>query len=129
MAQAGPSSSAILSQAIAEIHLGRFDEAESALQQALAQFPDNADVIANYAVLAVLSGKPNNEYIQYECTDIFTRPLLTCYIGGWSSLIHSILTSKDLPRRAICLTRRQLSSQQRFRHNRHSVMEFRSENK
>lgn len=65
MAQAGSSSQALLSQAIAEIHLGRFEEAESALQQALAQFPDNADVLANIAVLAGLSGKDNSDYIQY----------------------------------------------------------------
>lgn len=65
MAQAGSSSQALLSQAIAEIHLGRFEEAESALQQALAQFPDNADVLANIAVLAGLSGKDNSEYLQY----------------------------------------------------------------
>ena len=67
MAQAssGSSSHAIVSQAIAEIHLGRFEEAESALQQALEQFPGNADVLANSAVLAGLSGKDNTEYLQY----------------------------------------------------------------
>ena len=66
MAQAssGSSSQAIVSQAIADIHLGRFEEAESALQQALAQCPGNADVLANAAVLAGLSGKDNSEYLQ-----------------------------------------------------------------
>lgn len=66
MAQAssGSSAYAIVSQAIAEIHLGRFEEAESALQQAMAQFPNNADVLANCAVLSSLSGKDNSEDIQ-----------------------------------------------------------------
>lgn len=63
-APSGASSLAILSQAIAEIHLGRFEEAESALNQALNQFPGNADVIANLAVLSILLGRDSSDYVK-----------------------------------------------------------------
>jgi coatomer protein complex subunit epsilon len=47
----------VVGQAVAEIHLGRTEEAEAALQQALAA--DNVDVqaIANSVVLASIMGK------------------------------------------------------------------------
>lgn len=65
LAQAsGPSSLAIMSQGLAELHLGRFDEAQSALQQALVQAPENADALANNAVLAILTGKDKSEYTE-----------------------------------------------------------------
>ncbi|MCJ1233506.1 hypothetical protein MMC14_001464 [Varicellaria rhodocarpa] len=63
MAQ-GPSSSAtksIVGQAIAEIHLGRFPEAEAALQQAMQKDPGNVDAMANSIVLNVLTGKDTSE--------------------------------------------------------------------
>lgn len=44
--------------------MGRFEEAEAALSQAIKQFPENADVIANMAVLSILSGKDRSEYVQ-----------------------------------------------------------------
>jgi coatomer protein complex subunit epsilon len=59
MAQA-PSTTAplsLISQAIAEIHLGRYEEAEAALKQATEKDPDNADAIANLIVLSLLTGK------------------------------------------------------------------------
>lgn len=51
------STKSLISQAIAEIHLGRLDEAEAALQQALAKEPKNAEAIANSLVLNVIAGK------------------------------------------------------------------------
>ncbi|KFX92784.1 hypothetical protein O988_07125 [Pseudogymnoascus sp. VKM F-3808] len=63
-APSGAATLALLSQAVSEIHLGRFEEAEAALSQAIKQFPDNADVIANMAVLSILSGKDRSEYVQ-----------------------------------------------------------------
>jgi coatomer protein complex subunit epsilon len=59
LAQAPSSSSpqSLISQAVAEIHLGRLEEAEAALQQALAKDAKNADAIANSIVLNALAGK------------------------------------------------------------------------
>ncbi|KAI9799753.1 MAG: hypothetical protein M1833_003872 [Piccolia ochrophora] len=65
LAQA-PSSTAtksLISQAIAELHLGRLPEAEAALQQALEREPKNADAIANSVVLAVVGGKDTGELV------------------------------------------------------------------
>jgi coatomer subunit epsilon len=59
MAQA-PSTTAplsLISQAIAEIHLGRYEEAEAALKQAMEKDHENADAIANLIVLSLLTGK------------------------------------------------------------------------
>lgn len=59
MAQA-PSSSAtksLVSQAVAELHLGRLPEAEAALQQAIEKDPNDVEAIANSIVLNVISGK------------------------------------------------------------------------
>lgn len=47
----------LLGQAIAELHLGRLEEAEAALNQALEKEANDADVLANRIVLSVLSGK------------------------------------------------------------------------
>lgn len=62
-----PSSSSAVSQvgqAVSEIHLGRLPEAEVALQTALKQYPDDAEVIANTIVLNTLAGKNNTEELK-----------------------------------------------------------------
>jgi coatomer protein complex subunit epsilon len=67
MAQA-PASTAplsLISQAIAEIHLGRLEEAEVALQQAVDKDPSNADAIANRIVVSILSGQDPTPLIAY----------------------------------------------------------------
>ncbi|KAG4417197.1 hypothetical protein IFR04_009646 [Cadophora malorum] len=59
LAQA-PSTSAnqsLISQAVAEIHLGRLEEAEAALKQALAKDPKDTEAIANSIVLEIIAGK------------------------------------------------------------------------
>ncbi|PLB43514.1 coatomer subunit epsilon [Aspergillus steynii IBT 23096] len=59
-----PSTSAPLSivgQAVAELHLGRLPEAESALTAALEKYPEDAELIANTVVLNVLAGKPTED--------------------------------------------------------------------
>ncbi|TVY44438.1 Coatomer subunit epsilon [Lachnellula subtilissima] len=65
LAQASSTSSiqSLVSQAVAEIHLGRLEEAEAALQQALAKDPKSAEVIANSAVLNIIAGKDATELI------------------------------------------------------------------
>jgi len=47
------------------MHLGRLDEAQAALEQALKKEPEYADAIANILVLSVVSGKDPKEYIEY----------------------------------------------------------------
>lgn len=67
LAQAPSTSStrSLVSQAVAEIHLGRLEEAEAALQQALVKDPKNAEVIANMVVLNVIAGKDAQELMRY----------------------------------------------------------------
>ena len=68
LAQAPSTTSAqsLVSQAVAEIHLGRLEEAEAALQQALAKDPLHAECLANSIVLNVISGKDVSEMTRYE---------------------------------------------------------------
>ncbi|KAK7746422.1 hypothetical protein SLS53_002381 [Cytospora paraplurivora] len=63
LAQAPSTSSAqtLVAQAVAELHLGRTEEAQSALDQALQKDPNNADAIANSLVLQAIIGKDTNE--------------------------------------------------------------------
>ena len=58
LAQAPATSSvrSLVAQAVAEMHLGRLEEAESALEEALKAEPGNADAIANTLVLSAISG-------------------------------------------------------------------------
>lgn len=50
---------------MAEIHLGRVEEAEAALNQVLAKDLKNADAIANSLVLNVIAGKDTSELRKY----------------------------------------------------------------
>lgn len=61
LAQAASTSAtkSLISQAVSELHLGRYDEAEAALQQAIEKEPNNADALANLIVLSILAGKPD----------------------------------------------------------------------
>jgi len=51
----------LVSQALAELHLGRLPEAEAALQQAMQLDPENEDVLANTVVLNTIVGKDTKE--------------------------------------------------------------------
>jgi coatomer protein complex subunit epsilon len=55
----------LVSQAVAEIHLGRLEEAEAALQQALVMEPQNPEIIANMIVHNVIAGKDPKELTRY----------------------------------------------------------------
>jgi hypothetical protein len=59
LAQAPATSSvrSLVAQAVAELHLGRLEEAESALGQAVRTDPKCADAIANLLVLNAIAGK------------------------------------------------------------------------
>ena len=53
-----------MGQAVAEIHLGRLEEADVALQQALAKDPQHREALANTIVLTVLAGKDATEQLK-----------------------------------------------------------------
>ncbi|KAI2620305.1 coatomer epsilon subunit-domain-containing protein [Hypomontagnella submonticulosa] len=63
LAQAPSTSSivSLVSQAVCELHLGRVEEAQSALEQAVQKQPDYAEAIANLLVLTVITGKDVSE--------------------------------------------------------------------
>ncbi|AEO56035.1 hypothetical protein MYCTH_2300478 [Thermothelomyces thermophilus ATCC 42464] len=63
LAQAPATSSvqSLVSQAVAELHLGRVEEAQAALEQALKKEPGYAEAIANLLVLSVIAGKSAEE--------------------------------------------------------------------
>ncbi|EAQ92467.1 hypothetical protein CHGG_00702 [Chaetomium globosum CBS 148.51] len=65
LAQAPATSSVrtLVSQAVAELHLGRTEEAQAALDQALTKEPEHAEAIANLLVLSVITGKSAEEAI------------------------------------------------------------------
>ncbi|EOO04150.1 putative coatomer subunit epsilon protein [Phaeoacremonium minimum UCRPA7] len=64
LAQAPSTSSltSLVSQAVAELHLGRTEEAQAALDQALKKEPGYAEAIANLLVLTVITGKDPKEF-------------------------------------------------------------------
>ncbi|KAI0108233.1 coatomer epsilon subunit-domain-containing protein [Daldinia grandis] len=59
LAQAPSTSSivSLVSQAVCELHLGRVEEAQSALEQAVQKQPKYAEAIANLLVLSIITGK------------------------------------------------------------------------
>lgn len=74
LAQAPSTSSAqtLVAQAVAELHLGRTEEAQAALDQALQKDPQYAEAIANAAVLQAIIGKQPKDLLAY----VFYVPLL-----------------------------------------------------
>ena len=63
LAQAPSSASAtsLVAQAVSELHMGRVEEAETALNQALALEPENSTALANKLVLDTITGKDSSE--------------------------------------------------------------------
>lgn len=63
LAQAPATSSVptLVDQAVAELHLGRTEEAQAALEEALKKEPKYAEAIANLLVLNVIAGKSADE--------------------------------------------------------------------
>lgn len=71
LAQAPATSSVrtLVSQAVAELHLGRTEEAQAALDQALKKDPGYTEAIANLLVLNVITGsKTQQELTRYVFT-------------------------------------------------------------
>ncbi|OTB01458.1 hypothetical protein M426DRAFT_323475 [Hypoxylon sp. CI-4A] len=65
LAQAPSTSSivSLVSQAVCELHLGRVEEAQGALEQAVQKQPDYAEAIANLLVLSIIIGKEPTDLI------------------------------------------------------------------
>lgn len=63
LAQAPSSTSAtsLIAQAVSELHLGRLEEAETALNQALELEPGNSTALANKVVLDTIAGRDAGE--------------------------------------------------------------------
>lgn len=59
LAQAPSSASAtsLIAQAVSELHMGRIEEAETALNQALELEPENTTALANKLVLDTIAGR------------------------------------------------------------------------
>lgn len=97
LAQAPATSSvrSLVSQAVAELHLGRTEEAQAALDQALKKEPGFADAIANQLVWSVITGQDSAEYKAYVThIHLATIPdsLLSNYIyANMTCLLHSAL--------------------------------------
>lgn len=74
----------LVAQAVAELHLGRLEEAESALEQAVKTEPGYADAIANTLVLSVISGNDTTkikEYVQpCRTLPMASRLLFSCAV-------------------------------------------------
>jgi hypothetical protein len=108
----------LVSQAVAELHLGRTEEAQAALDQALKKEPEHAEAIANLLVLSVITGKSAEEATRYvplrrlainhpvsnEVPALSKRPMLSTR-SWWTWL-----------KRASCLIRRLPSTRPRWRH-------------
>lgn len=67
----------LVAQAVAELHLGRLEEAESALSQAIKTEPGYADAIANTLVLSVISGNDITKIKEYVSSLRAFLPLLS----------------------------------------------------
>ena len=67
LAQAPSTSSvwSLVSQAVCELHLGRTEEAQAALEQALKKEPESAEAIANSLILTLITGQDASELTEY----------------------------------------------------------------
>lgn len=60
-APSSASSTSLIAQAVSELHMGRIEEAETALNQALTLEPNNSAALANKLVLDTIAGKDTTE--------------------------------------------------------------------
>ncbi|KAI0472992.1 coatomer epsilon subunit-domain-containing protein [Xylariaceae sp. FL0804] len=67
----------LVSQAVCELHLGRVEEAQSALEQAVSKQPGYAEAIANLLVLTVVVGKDPAEFTNKLKSAAPEHPFLT----------------------------------------------------
>lgn len=62
----------LVSQAVCEMHLGRGEEAQAALELALKNEPTYVEAIANMLVLKVVNGQDTEEFTKYVCSSFIT---------------------------------------------------------
>ena len=82
LAQAPSTSSirSLVSQAVCELHLGRLEEAQAALEQAFQKDPEYSEAIANLLVLNAVSGNDTTELVAYvSLTQLYKDTQLTNY--------------------------------------------------
>lgn len=114
------SNQSLVSQAVAEIHLGRAEEAEAALKQALGKDPKDAEAIVNSLVLEIIAGKDAKQLKAYV---VFFAPggskMLTSYFVVTSKARLLITTScKTSKRSPHCSTKRLRNTRLKWRlHN------------
>ena len=124
LAQAPATSSvrSLVSQAVAELHLGRTEEAEAALKEAMKKEPGYAESIANLLVLSVVTGKDTKELTRYV-----PFMLLVNNADSWTASCKRLTPSTPScwtwRRRVNCLTRRLPSTRPRLRHSWWAVAE------
>ncbi|KAF1825943.1 uncharacterized protein K489DRAFT_312855 [Dissoconium aciculare CBS 342.82] len=63
-APSSSSAASLVAQAVSELHLGRTEEAQTALDQALALEPENTAALANKIVLETIVGRDTQELVQ-----------------------------------------------------------------
>lgn len=68
----------LVSQAVCELHLGRLEESQAALEQAMQKDPEYVEAIANTLVLTVVSGNDPKELTEYVWCFHFALSQLTC---------------------------------------------------
>lgn len=74
----------LVAQAVAELHLGRVEEAESALDQVVKSEPGNADAIANALVLSIISGNDTDKLKEYVFPKYHLHSALAgCTCASW----------------------------------------------
>lgn len=118
LAQAPATSSvrSLVSQAVAELHLGRTEEAQAALEEAMKKEPGYAEAIANLLVLSVVTGKDPKELTR--CAPyiyLLSRSHANSRTAPCKRRLPNIPSSRTWWRRASCLTRRQPSTRPRWR--------------
>lgn len=76
LAQAPSTSSvrSLVSQAVCELHLGRLEEAQSALEQALEKDDKYANTVANLLVLNIIAGNDSEELTECVASHRFEPP-------------------------------------------------------
>lgn len=107
----------LVAQAVAELHLGRTEEAQAALEQALRKEPEYVEAIANLLVLNVITGKSPEELKRYVPLGGHARKhCLTMGLARSKRLMLSIHSWWTSLRRVICSIRLRQSTRPRRRH-------------
>jgi tetratricopeptide (TPR) repeat protein len=120
LAQAPSTSSmqSLICQAVAEIHLGRLEEAEAALQQALSKEPKNAEVISNSIVLNAIQGKDVSQLESFVSSTICDWNFTDSWYAVTCKAPHpTTISSQIFKKRQHYSTKQQRSTLRKLQHN------------